>query len=77
VGRIRVVVPEDVTVRLSIDVGVGDIQLPGDSRKDVDVAPGKHREVTLSPATGDKDTGTLDLDLGVGVGQAEVSRAAS
>ncbi|MEV5884052.1 PspC domain-containing protein [Streptomyces sp. NPDC052020] len=77
VGRIRVVVPEDVTVRLSIDVGVGDIQLPGDDRRDVDVAPGKHREVTLSPATGDKDTGTLDLDLGVGIGQAEVSRAAS
>ncbi|KMS79747.1 membrane protein [Streptomyces leeuwenhoekii] len=77
VGRIRVVVPEDVTVRLSIDVGVGDIQLPGDNRKDVDVAPGRHREVTLSPATGGEDTGTLDLDLGVGVGQAEVSRAAS
>jgi hypothetical protein len=72
-----VVVPEDVTVRLSIDVGVGDIQLPGDNRKDVDVAPGRHQEVTLSPATGGEGTGTLDLDLGVGVGQAEVSRAAS
>ncbi|MEU0741001.1 PspC domain-containing protein [Streptomyces sp. NPDC006134] len=77
VGRIRVVVPQDVTVRLSIDVGVGDIQLPGDNRKDVDVAPGKHKEVILSPAPGGGDTGTLDLDLGVGVGQAEVSRAAS
>ncbi|MFC5015974.1 MULTISPECIES: PspC domain-containing protein [Streptomyces] len=76
-GRIRVVVPPDVTVRLSVEVGVGDIQLPGDKAKDVDVAPGKHKEVTLSPTTGGKDTGTLDLDLQVGVGQAEVTRAAS
>ncbi|MGC9380416.1 PspC domain-containing protein [Streptomyces sp. MH13] len=76
-GRIRVVVPRDVTVRLSVEVGVGDIQLPGDGKKDVDVAPGKHKEVTLSPTTGGKNAGTLDLDLQVGVGQAEVTRAAS
>ncbi|WP_328562250.1 PspC domain-containing protein [Streptomyces coelicoflavus] len=76
-GRIRVVVPQDVTVRLSVEVGVGDIQLPGDDEKDVDVAPGKHKELTLTPAKGGKDAGTLDLDLQVGVGQAEVTRAAS
>ncbi|MFJ8805026.1 PspC domain-containing protein [Streptomyces sp. NPDC102490] len=76
-GRIRVVVPQDVTVRLSVEVGVGDIQLPGDDEKDVDVAPGKHKEITLSPTGGGEDAGTLDLDLQVGVGQAEVSRAAS
>ncbi|OSC64816.1 hypothetical protein B5181_19885 [Streptomyces sp. 4F] len=76
-GRIQVVVPQDVTVRLSIEVGVGDIQLPGDDKKDVDVAPGKHKEVTLPPVTGGKDAGTLDLDLQVGVGQAEVTRAVS
>ncbi|MDN0195212.1 PspC domain-containing protein [Streptomyces sp. S.PNR 29] len=76
-GRIRVIVPPDVTVKLSIDVGMGDIQLPGDDKRDVDVAPGKHKEVTLSPPTSDKDAGTVDLDLQVGVGQAEVSRAAS
>lgn len=76
-GRIQVVVPRDVTVRLSVEVGVGDIQLPGDDKKDVDVAPGKHKEVTLSPTTGGKNAGTLDLDLQVGVGQAEVTRAAS
>ncbi|MGV9695345.1 PspC domain-containing protein [Streptomyces sp. NPDC003470] len=77
VGRIRVIVPRDVTVRLSVDVGVGDIQLPGDDSKDVDVAPGKHKEVTLPPAEGADGAGTLDLDLEVGLGQAEVSRAAS
>ncbi|MFB6549233.1 PspC domain-containing protein [Streptomyces sp. NPDC056405] len=76
-GRIRVVVPQDVTVRLSVEVGVGDIQLPGDDKKDVDVAPGKHKEITLPPTTGGKNAGTLDLDLQVGVGQAEVARAAS
>ncbi|MFR0357757.1 PspC domain-containing protein [Streptomyces sediminimaris] len=74
-GRLKVVVPKDTAVRLSIDVGVGDIQLPGDGQKDVDVEPGKHKEVTLPPGGG--NTGTLDLDLRVGVGQAEVSRAAS
>ncbi|MET9900120.1 PspC domain-containing protein [Streptomyces sp. NPDC006446] len=76
-GRLKVIVPKDVTVRLSIDVGVGDIQLPGDNEKDVDVEPGKHKQVTLPPATGGKNGGTLDLDLQVGVGQAEVARATS
>jgi hypothetical protein len=77
VGQLKVIVPSDVTVKLSVDVGVGDIQLPGDDKKDVDVEPDKHQQVTLTPATGVKSTGTLDLDLKVGVGQAEVSRAAS
>ncbi|MEU6277990.1 PspC domain-containing protein [Streptomyces populi] len=76
-GRLKVIVPEDVTVRLTVEVGVGDIQLPGDDKKDVDVEPGKHKRVTLPPTTGGKDGGTLDLDLQVGVGQAEVARAAS
>ncbi|MFJ8634453.1 PspC domain-containing protein [Streptomyces sp. NPDC093568] len=77
VGRLKVIVPKDATVKLSIDVGVGDIQLPGDDERDVDVAPGKHKELTLKPTSGTKSAGTLDLDLSVGVGQAEVSRATS
>ncbi|CAM5472209.1 hypothetical protein SVIOM342S_02602 [Streptomyces violaceorubidus] len=68
-GPIRVLVPQDVTVRLNVEVGVGDIQLPGDDEKDVDVAPGKHEEITLTPAEGGKDGGTLDLDLQVGMGR--------
>ncbi|AKZ57651.1 Integral membrane protein [Streptomyces ambofaciens ATCC 23877] len=76
-GRLRVVVPRDMTVRLNVEVGVGDIQLPGDDEKDVDVAPGKHKEITLAPTAGVEAVGTLDLDLQVGLGQAEVSRAAS
>ncbi|MFE3636666.1 PspC domain-containing protein [Streptomyces sp. NPDC059168] len=76
-GQLKVIVPRDATVRMSIDVGVGDIRLPGDSRKDVDVKPGRHQEVTLSPAGSGRKAGTLRLDLRVGVGQVEVSRAAS
>ncbi|MER6783336.1 PspC domain-containing protein [Streptomyces sp. NPDC000658] len=76
-GRLKVVVPRDATVKVRIDVGLGDVQLPGDDEKDVDVEPGKHKEVTLRPASGQADGGTIDLDLRVGVGQAEVARAAS
>ncbi|MFJ9661820.1 PspC domain-containing protein [Streptomyces griseoflavus] len=76
-GRIHVIVPGDAIVKLTIDVGVGDIQLPGDKRKDVDVAPGKREEVTLRPPAGTEKAGTLDIELHVGVGQAEVSRDAS
>ena len=77
VGRLVVIVPPDVTVKAVIDVGVGDIQLPGDDQQDVDVAPGKRKEITLKPAPGVKNGATLDLNLRVGIGQAEVSRAAS
>ncbi|MCX4764444.1 PspC domain-containing protein [Streptomyces sp. NBC_01275] len=77
VGKLRVIVPPDVTVKVKIDVGLGDIQLPGDDKKDVDVEPGKHQETTLTPVSGAKDAGTIDLDLQVGAGQAEVARATS
>lgn len=79
-GRLRVIVPPDATVKLSIDVGLGDIRLPGDNKKDVDVQPGRQKETTLPPqpdGKGGTNGGTLDLDLHVGVGQVEVSRAAS
>ncbi|MEV6112248.1 PspC domain-containing protein [Streptomyces sp. NPDC052109] len=76
-GQLKVIVPADETVRMNIEVGVGDIRLPGDSGKDVDVQPRRVRNVTLAPAKGAKDAGTLDLRLGVGAGEVEVSRAAS
>ncbi|MGW0628708.1 PspC domain-containing protein [Streptomyces sp. NPDC002758] len=76
-GQLKLLVPADATVRLSIDVGMGDIQLPGDDKKDVDVEPGKHKDVTLTPVAGGKGGGTFDITVAVGVGQAEVSRAAS
>ncbi|MEU1847993.1 PspC domain-containing protein [Streptomyces sp. NPDC019990] len=77
VGRMRVLVSENVTVRLTADVGVGDLKLPGDDAKNVDVKPGWHKETTLSPAKNVRNSGTIDLDLQVGAGQVEVTRAAS
>ncbi|MGW7525390.1 PspC domain-containing protein [Streptomyces sp. NPDC054783] len=76
-GQLKVIVPADATVRMNIEVGVGDIRLPGESRKDVDVQPRRLKNVTLAPAKGAKDAGTLDLTLRVGAGQVEVDRAAS
>lgn len=76
-GKVKVVVPPDVTVRLDVEVGLGDIQLPGDDKEDVDVAPDRTDRLTLSPADGSESGGTITIDLEVGLGQAEVARAAS
>ncbi|MFR9789511.1 PspC domain-containing protein [Streptomyces sp. MB22_4] len=79
-GQLKVIVPADAIVRMNIDVGVGDIKLPGENGKDVDVLPGQHKDVTLAPAKdgrGGKAGGTLDLTLEVGAGEVEVDRAAS
>jgi phage shock protein PspC (stress-responsive transcriptional regulator) len=75
-GRLKVVVPGNATVKLNIDAGIGDIQMPDDGKKDVDVEPDKHQQVTLTPARVTKNPATLDLFLEVGVGQVEVDRAA-
>ncbi|MEV8568448.1 PspC domain-containing protein [Streptomyces sp. NPDC051322] len=74
-GRLVVVVPKNVTVRLRVDVGIGDIQLPGEDGNDVDIQPDQKKTVTLDPPPGGKAAGTLDLRMEVGVGQAEVTRA--
>ncbi|MEU6816509.1 PspC domain-containing protein [Streptomyces sp. NPDC046860] len=76
-GRLRVVVPADATAVLSIDVGVGDIRLPGDDPRNVDVRPGRHETANLVPDKGTRKAGVLRIDLHVGVGQVEVTRAAS
>ncbi|WP_364705544.1 PspC domain-containing protein [Streptomyces ossamyceticus] len=76
-GKVKVVVPPDVTVRLDVQVGFGDIQLPGEGKEDVDVAPDKSDRLTLSPPEGSGSGGTITLDLEVGLGQAEVARAAA
>ncbi|MEV0525246.1 PspC domain-containing protein [Streptomyces sp. NPDC050439] len=74
-GQLKVIVPKDSTVKLDIEVGVGDIQLPDDRKQDVDIAPGKEKSVTLDPVAGSKDGGTLELRVEVGIGQVEVTRA--
>ncbi|MGI5470400.1 PspC domain-containing protein [Streptomyces sp. CA-132043] len=74
-GLLRVTLPEGVRARVHIEVGLGDIQLPGETPDDVDVASDRARTVTL-PAhglkKGEPPRGTLDLRLEVGLGQAEV-----
>ncbi|MEV5989629.1 PspC domain-containing protein [Streptomyces sp. NPDC052051] len=77
VGRLKVVLPRDAKVELRINAGVGDIQLPGSAKKDVDVKLGEYKRLTLPPDSPTKNAATLDLFLEVGIGQVEVARAAS
>lgn len=76
-GQMKVILPKDSTVKLDVEVGVGDIQLPDDRKGDVDIAPGKEKTVTLNPPEGSKDGGTIELRVEVGIGQVEVTRATS
>ncbi|MET9496343.1 PspC domain-containing protein [Streptomyces sp. NPDC006552] len=79
-GRAKIVLPRGETVRLRVEVGVGDVRVTGDESKDVDVRPDVERDVTLKPvaggAGGSSSGGVLELHVEVGLGQAEVSRAA-
>ncbi|MGW1072977.1 PspC domain-containing protein [Streptomyces sp. NPDC002537] len=74
-GQLRLVVPEDVTTKLTIEVGVGDIRMPGEGRDKVDVKPGQKQHLTLEPRVGQSSRGTLEIRLKVGIGQVEVDRA--
>ncbi|WNI22942.1 PspC domain-containing protein [Streptomyces sp. ITFR-16] len=77
-GRVVVLVPKAVTVRVNARAGLGDITLPGERRRgDVDISPSQNEHRTLPPPAGTKAAGTVDLDLEVGIGQVEVSRATS
>ncbi|MEU8824186.1 PspC domain-containing protein [Streptomyces sp. NPDC048636] len=74
-GKLAVTVPRDARVELSIHVGLGDIRLPGEGKKDVDIEPNRDRRVTLTPAGGGKPHGTLRLTLEIGLGNVEVTRS--
>ncbi|MET8812603.1 PspC domain-containing protein [Streptomyces sp. NPDC004549] len=74
-GRLRLIIPADATAKVRIDLGVGDVQLPGDNGKDIDVQPDRHKQVTFAPATNTKPTGTLTIALEVGVGQVVITHA--
>ncbi|MFJ6520904.1 PspC domain-containing protein [Streptomyces filamentosus] len=76
-GRLKVIVPEDVVVRMRAQVGLGDLQLPGQAPDDIDIEPGRDETRTLNPPAGTDPAGTVDLSLEVGLGQVEVTRAAS
>ncbi|WP_069814567.1 PspC domain-containing protein [Streptomyces sp. TP-A0874] len=77
-GRLRVVVPADATVELSVSVGLGEARLPGENRPgEHRFVPGLHREEKLAPAGGRSSGGTVVLELEIGVGQLEVDRGTS
>lgn len=74
-GKLAVTVPKDARLELSIQVGLGDIRLPGEKSDDIDIQPGRERTVTVPPADGHAAKGTLRLDLEIGLGNVEVSRS--
>ncbi|RST12098.1 PspC domain-containing protein [Streptomyces sp. WAC05374] len=76
-GRLHVVVPRNVTVKVHAQVGLGDLRLPSEPAEDIDVAPDHDVTRTIAPPRGVSPAGTLDLTLEVGLGQVEVSRAGS
>ncbi|MFB7236092.1 PspC domain-containing protein [Streptomyces sp. NPDC056269] len=76
-GQLRVIVPKNAVVKLHAQVGLGDLQLPGEPANDIDVAPDRDVTRTSAPPAGTAPAGTLDLSLKVSIGQVEVTRAAS
>ncbi|MFJ8013054.1 PspC domain-containing protein [Streptomyces sp. NPDC096339] len=77
-GRLKVIVPREVTARADVSVKLGDIHMPGDTSQDVRIKSGGETQTeTLPPTAGTEAGGTIDLHLHAGVGQVEVDRAAS
>ncbi|MEV6128277.1 PspC domain-containing protein [Streptomyces violaceusniger] len=74
-GKLAVTVPRDARVKLDIEVGIGDIWLPGEKTNNVDIGPGRERKLTLGPAGGGKAEGTVSLKLELGLGTVEVKRS--
>ncbi|MEV7522890.1 PspC domain-containing protein [Streptomyces sp. NPDC091371] len=75
-GRLKVIVPREVTARADVSVELGDIHMPGETGVRIK-SGGETQEATLPPAAGTEAGGTIELHLNAGVGQVEVARAAS
>ncbi|AXK32954.1 PspC domain-containing protein [Streptomyces armeniacus] len=73
-GELRVIVPDDVEVRIVVKVGLGSYRLPGDAGTDSGGGVDRQQRRTLAPAGGGEPNGTLELKLDVGVGDATVTR---
>ncbi|MFD7629833.1 PspC domain-containing protein [Streptomyces sp. NPDC059851] len=77
-GRLKVIVPREVTARADVSVRLGDIKMPGDDTRTIRVkSGGETQQETLQPAAGTEPGGTIELHLHAGAGQVEVARAAS
>ncbi|MGE3687286.1 MAG: PspC domain-containing protein [Acidimicrobiia bacterium] len=74
-GRLRVIVPDDVVIELTSDLGAGHIVVEGD-----EVADGLRQldeRTDLPAASTDADRRTFRLDLELGAGEIAVDRAVS
>ncbi|MFD9127224.1 PspC domain-containing protein [Kitasatospora sp. NPDC059571] len=71
-GDLKVVLPRDAEVRLSVRSGVGDVLLPNGERLS---GTGNSREAVVRPAGGAASRGTVDLTLSVGLGDIKVVQA--
>ncbi|MFI5861527.1 PspC domain-containing protein [Streptomyces sp. NPDC051546] len=77
-GRLKVILPREVTAPTEVEVKLGDIQMPGEPHGSIRVRTGgETRTETLQPSPGTEAGGTIELHLSAGVGQVEVARAAS
>ncbi|MEI7033067.1 PspC domain-containing protein [Streptomyces pratensis] len=76
-GRIAVVVPRGVTVKVRAEAGLGEIRLEEGQRVQVRISSDASTRRTLPPPEGGEPAGTIELVLEVGVGQVEVTRAAA
>uniref|UniRef100_A0AAU2JVS6 PspC domain-containing protein n=1 Tax=Streptomyces sp. NBC_00049 TaxID=2903617 RepID=A0AAU2JVS6_9ACTN len=75
-GRLKVIVPREVTAQADIGITLGDIRLPGDTSEHLRVkSDGETERATLPPPAGTEAGGTIKLHLNAGVGQVEVARA--
>jgi phage shock protein PspC (stress-responsive transcriptional regulator) len=70
IGRLHVIVPDDVTIRLATDLGAGVVQVD-----DTDITSGIRQDDArvIEPRTG-SSTRTIVLDLRMGMGQIDVER---
>ncbi|QTZ93577.1 PspC domain-containing protein [Streptomyces auratus] len=79
-GRLEVRLPQGVSARLHVSLGLGDVQLPGESPHDVDLSAGNRQRTITLPANGlkkgEKPRGSVDLDLHIGAGQVAIERLA-
>ncbi|MEV7612283.1 PspC domain-containing protein [Streptomyces sp. NPDC089799] len=76
-GRLKVILPREVTAEADVKVRVGDVRMPGDRADRIEGVRDQHRAATLPPAPGTEAGGTIELHLTAGVGQVEVARATS
>lgn len=71
-GRLHVVVPDDVNLTLLLDAGAGQMELDGN-----EISSGWRQQDTRTVTADGTPAGTMVLDLRVGMGQIDVDRVAA